>query len=739
VPDDVRTLNGARSLYESDEHAWIAEQVAALRAGDWDSLDRANLIEFLNDMAGRDRRELESRLKVLLHPLLKARHQPESLNGSLVMTIIEQQGEIRSILKGLPSLARQAQGIAPACYPDAVRRGKRAPRPASFPPLRLGRSRRPWPSIRRNPRRASRAERRPTVIRAALILLLTGATARAATLPPVESTAGLVVSAQHLAAEAGAAILRQGGNAIDAAVAAGYAEAVVNPCCGNIGGGGFMTAHLDDGRDIFLNFRETAPAAASRDMYLDPSGNVIRGASLFGWKAVGVPGTVLGFDTALAKYGTMPRGAVMAAAIRLARDGFVLDDADASILARGARLLRQDAQAAAIFLHTDGTPYRTGERLVQPDLARTLEAIADRGADAFYAGEIPAAVEAGARLGGGIITAADFAAYRVTEAAPLACTYRGHVVLSAPPPSSGGTTLCETLNILEAYDLRGMGLHAAESVHLMTEALRLAFFDRNTWLGDPAFVSNPLNRLLSKEYAARLRGMIGDCAAPSAGLQAAVADEKQETTHFSVLDSHGGAAAVTYTINGGFGAGVVGGGTGFLLNDEMDDFTLKPNVPNQFGLVQGAANAIAPGKRPLSSMAPTLVTKDGAVEMVLGSPGGSRIITVVLQTILNVIDYGMNPQEAVDAPRLHHQMLPDVLYAEPYALSPDTQALLERMGYRIQEQPPWGAAALIASGTMMPAPRTGAAPDSVASSARRPGAYYGAMDARRPAGAALVP
>jgi gamma-glutamyltranspeptidase / glutathione hydrolase len=574
----------------------------------------------------------------------------------------------------------------------------------------------------------------------ALLVLGLWENAYAASLPPTESTTGLVVSAQRLAAEAGTEILRQGGNAIDAAVAVGYAEAVVNPCCGNIGGGGFLVARLADGRDIFLNFREAAPAAASRDMYLSPDGQPVHGASLFGWKAVAVPGTVLGLDTVLVKYGTLPRGTVMAPAIRLARDGFVLTGPDAAILAHAAPLLHRDPDATAGFLHPDGTAEHAGERLRQPALATTLAAIAEHGPDAFYAGAIPQAVEQAARDNGGIITAADFAAYRVIEAPPLRCPYRGYVILSAPPPSSGGVTLCETLHILEGYDLRGMGFRGADSVHLMTEALRLAFFDRATYLGDPAFVTMPLNRLLSRDYAARLRGLIGDRATPSASLGPAVppSNEKPETTHFSVLDAAGNAVAVTTTINGAFGAGVEAPGTGFLLNDEMDDFTVKADTPNMFGLVQGAANAIAPGKRPLSSMAPSIVLKDGAPAMVVGSPGGPRIVTATLETMLNVIEYGMNAQEAVDAPRLHHQWQPDVLFAEPYALSPDTWVLLERMGYRIVEQRPWGAVALIAAaGTSKE--RSGAPAVSVLSHAAPPGAFDGAADPRRPAGAALAP
>ena len=531
------------------------------------------------------------------------------------------------------------------------------------------------------------------------------------------SDRGMVVSSQRLAAEAGAAILRQGGNAIDAAVATGYAEAVTNPCCGNIGGGGFLVAHLPDGRNVFINFRETAPAAASPGMYLDPNGNPVRADSLYGWKAAAVPGSVLGLDTALTRYGTMPRAKVMAAAIRLARDGFVLTEPDAAILAAGARVLGRDAEASRIFrpdLHA-------GDRLVQTDLAATLQAIADRGPDAFYKGRIPAAVEAASRAGGGILTAADFAAYRVTETAPLSCTYRGFLVLSAPPPSSGGVTLCETLNILEGYDLRSLGWGSAGAVHLTVEAFRRAFHDRNTSLGDPVFVRNPLDRLLSKDYAARLRAGIGERATPSAELGAAMvaAAEKPETTHYSVIDKNGSAVAVTFTVNGNFGAGVVAPGTGFLMNDEMDDFTVKPGSPNMFRLIQGEANAIAPGKRPLSSMSPAVVLKDGRVEMVAGSPGGPRIITATAQAILNVLDYGMDAKAAVGAPRLHMQYLPDEVFVEPGALTADAQGALEAGGYVVRVQKPWSAVALIARVAR--------------------GGYDGANDPRRPAGAVAAP
>ena len=441
------------------------------------------------------------------------------------------------------------------------------------------------------------------------VLALLALPAQAASPPAVEAAHGMIVSSQHLASEAGVAMLRQGGNAIDAAVAVGYALAVVNPCCGNIGGGGFMVAHLagGPGQDIFINFRETAPAAATADMYLDAAGKPVPGASLYGWKAAGVPGTVLGLETALREYGSLPRASVMAPAIRLAQEGFLLTRGDTDILETSTARFRNAPAVGKIFLRPDGTPWRPGDRLIQSDLAATLSAIAAGGSDAFYHGRIPEAVEAASRAGGGLLTAADFAAYTVTRSAPVSCSYRGYVFVSAPPPSSGGTTMCEILNILEGYDMPALGFHSAASVHLLTEAMRHAFLDRNTYLGDPAFVTNPLDRLLSKDYAASIRATIGatldNRPTPSSTLRPGVAPhEKTETTHYSVVDAAGNAVSVTYTINGFFGAQVIAGDTGFLLNDEMDDFTIKPGVPNLFGLVQGTANAVAPGKRPLSSM-----------------------------------------------------------------------------------------------------------------------------------------
>ncbi|WP_218134272.1 gamma-glutamyltransferase [Collimonas sp. OK242] len=573
-----------------------------------------------------------------------------------------------------------------------------------------------------------------------LVLGLLG-TVQAASAPAVEAKNGMVVTSQHLASQVGADILKMGGNAIDAAVAVGYAQAVVNPCCGNIGGGGFMTIHLADGRDTFINFRETAPAAASANMYLDSAGKAITNASLFGYLAAGVPGTVLGLDTAQRKYGKLTRAQVMQPAIKLARDGYILNRGDTDILDTTIAQFKKDPESARLFLRRDGTPLQPGDRLVQKDLAKTLEAISRNGPDAFYKGAIPAAVERASKAGGGIITAADFAGYKISESAPLSCTYRGYVFVSAPPPSSGGATMCQILNILEGYDMKALGFHSASAVHYMTEAMRHSYMDRNTFLGDPAFVKNPLERLMSKEYAASIREKISaDKATPSVEVQPGMAPhEKPETTHYSIVDKDGNAVSTTYTINGRFGAVVIAPGTGFFLNDEMDDFTVKAGVQNLFGLVQGATNSIAPGKRPLSSMAPTLVTKDGKTYMVLGSPGGSRIITITLETALNVIDYGMAPQEAVDAPRIHHQWLPDEVYYETRGLSPDTLKILNGMGYKMKEQTPWGAAELIMIGLPGAAGVSGASSgnDAGVSGIVRPGLYYGANDTRRPAGAAI--
>jgi len=573
------------------------------------------------------------------------------------------------------------------------------------------------------------------------LALLVSFSLHAASEPAVEAKNGMVVTSQYLASQVGVDILKMGGNAIDAAVAVGYAQAVVNPCCGNIGGGGFMTIHLADGRDTFINFRETAPAAASANMYLDADGNVKKGASLYGYLAAGVPGTVLGLDTVQREYGKLTRQQVMAPAIKLARQGFVLTRADTDILDTTVKRFKEDPEAARIFLRKDGTALQPGDKLVQKDLANTLEAISRRGTDAFYKGKIPAAVEAAAKKGGGILTAADFANYKVTETAPITCSYRGYKFVSSPPPSSGGVTMCEILNILEGYDLKSMGFNSAASIHYMTEAMRHAYMDRNTFLGDPAFINNPVDHLLSKSYAAEIRKKIeADKATPSTQVQPGMEPhEKPETTHYSIVDKAGNAVSTTYTVNGRFGSVVIAPGTGFFLNDEMDDFTTKVGEKNLYGLVQGTRNAIAPGKRPLSSMSPSLITKDGKIFMVLGSPGGSRIITITLQTALNVIDYGMAPQEAVNAPRIHHQWLPDEVYYEQRGVSADSLNILQKMGYKMVEQTPWGAAELILVGLkgMAGVVPANSGNDSAVSGLVREGYFYGANDVRRPAGAAI--
>jgi gamma-glutamyltranspeptidase/glutathione hydrolase len=574
----------------------------------------------------------------------------------------------------------------------------------------------------------------------ALSLVLTSKAGQAASLPPVEASHGMVVTAQRVASQVGVDILKAGGNAVDAAVAIGYALAVTHPCCGNLGGGGFMLIHLSGGGDRIIDFRETAPLAARPDMYLDQAGNIIPDASTVGYKAVGVPGTVLGLDTALAKYGSMTRQQVMAPAIALAEQGFVLADPDVQILATGNKAFAGQANVAKIFLK-DGKPYLAGDRLTQTALAASLRRIAETGPDAFYKGPIAAAIVAASQAQGGLLSLEDFSAYRVVEREPVHCSYRGYDIVATPPPSSGGTTLCEILGILEGYRVADLGFHSAASLHVMVEAMRHSYLDRNNRLGDPAFVTNPVDRLLSKAYAAKIRAVI-DPALPmkSSTLSADTPphNESAETTHYSIIDGAGNAVGVTYTINGYFGAKVIAGDTGFFLNDEMDDFTAKPGNANAFGLVQGAANAIQPEKRPLSSMNPVLMSKDGRPFLLLGSPGGARIITALVETIVNVVDYGMDIQSAVDAPRFHHQWLPDTVYLEPYALSADTIEKLTAAGYAFTDQRPWGAVAAILVGQPLQASQAPAGiDDSTRPAPLVPGHLYGANDSRRPGGAAL--
>ncbi len=564
-----------------------------------------------------------------------------------------------------------------------------------------------------------------------VVLAAAGTTgAWAASPEPVKAEHGMVVTAQHLASDVGVEVLKNGGNAVDAAVAVGYALAVVYPTAGNIGGGGFMTIRMKDGKTAFLDFRERAPLAAKRTMYLDDKGNIVKGASTDGYLAIGVPGSVMGFETARAKYGTKPREELIGPAIRFARDGFELDQGDVASLQDGAETLAKDKTAAAVFLKPDGKTYSIGETLIQSDLAATLSAISEKGPDAFYKGATADAIVKASEAGGGVLAKADFEQYSVRELEPVKCNYRGYDIVSSPPPSSGGVIICEILNILEGYPLGYLGYGSAETVHTMVEAMRYAYVDRNTTLGDPDFVDNPVSKLLDKKYAKEIRDKISPFkAGVSQKLMPKGFGESKETTHYSIVDDEGNAVAVTYTLNGSFGAGVMAPGTGVLLNNEMDDFTSKPGSPNLYGLVQGEANAIEPKKTPLSSMSPTIVSKDGKPFMVIGSPGGARIITITLEAIVNVIDHGMNIQEAIDAPRIHHQWLPDRVYMEPYALSSDTRKLLVEMGHDVNIDKDWTiwgeAAGILVGGASLSQIEEGGG-------AR----YNGAMDSRAASGAA---
>ena len=560
----------------------------------------------------------------------------------------------------------------------------------------------------------------------AAAVVLVAVAVQAASVAPVAAENGMVVTAHRLATQVGVDVLRRGGNAVDAAVAVGYALAVVYPAAGNLGGGGFMTLQFADGRKTFLDFREKAPLAATADMYLGADGQPVKGLSTRGHLAVGVPGTVSGLEFARAKYGTMQRAALVAPALRLARRGFVLEPGDIAMLATATEDFRKDPASAAIFLR-DGVPWATGQRLVQKDLARTLQRIARHGGRGFYQGQVGAALAASSRAGGGLITQADLDQYATRELAPVECDYRGYRVVSAPPPSAGGVILCEILNIVEGYPLKDLGHGSAQGVHYQIEAMRHAYVDRNSYLGDPDFVQNPLERLLDKGYAARIRAAIDPArAGVSQELRPGVAPhEGSNTTHYSIIDREGNAASVTYTLNDWFGARVTAAGTGVLLNNEMDDFTVKLGAANMYGLVQGESNAIAPAKRPLSSMSPTIVSRDGKPVLVLGTPGGSRIITVTALVLLNLIDYGMTVQEAVDAPRFHQQWQPEATNLEPFALSPDTRQILLGMGHRFGAPQPANHVTAILVG----APSLGGKP--VGSNR-----YYGANDPRRNTGLA---
>jgi gamma-glutamyltranspeptidase / glutathione hydrolase len=515
---------------------------------------------------------------------------------------------------------------------------------------------------------------------------------------PEHAERGMVASVHYLASQAGVDMMKAGGNAIDAAVATGFALAVVYPNAGNIGGGGFLLMRTPDGKTRFLDFREKAPGKASATMYQDAQGNVIPGLSTLGYKAAGVPGSVKGLVYAEQHYGKLGLKRVMAPAIKLAREGFALGWGDARQMSND-KGLAQFPDSKRIF-QNGGKGWRQGDILKQPELARTLERIA-AAPDDFYRGKIARELAEFVQQGGGLITVDDLANYDVKEREPVRGTYRGLEVISAPPPSSGGIALLETLNILEGYDLAKAGLESAEAVHLVTEAYRRSFYDRAQFLGDPDFVDTPVEQLADKKYAVEWRSTIKvDRATPSRALERPTLSteltrfaqehpvmtpghESMQTTHYSVVDAEGTAVAVTTTLNGGYGSKVTVGPLGFLLNNEMDDFASKPGVPNLYGLIQGEANAIAPNKRPLSTMTPTIVVKEGKLWLVLGTPGGSTIITTVANVLMGVVDFGLDIQQAVNAPRFHHQWMPDRLMLERDRFSRDTVNLLTSRGHTV--------------------------------------------------------
>jgi len=509
---------------------------------------------------------------------------------------------------------------------------------------------------------------------------------------PVHAMHGMVSSESALASDVGVEVLRKGGNAVDAAVATGFALAVTMPNSGNIGGGGFMILHDGKtGKDTAIDFREMAPAAASRNMYLDASGNVIQNKSLFTQAAIGVPGTVAGLTYALEHYGTMKRADLVAPAVRLANNGFPVGETLAGLFVAEHDHLMAWEGTRKVFSRNGKLPV-TGDVLRNPDLGRSLALIGRDGAKAFYDGPIGAAIVKEAKGHDGLITAADLKNYKVVERTPVRGNYRGYEIVSMPPPSSGGVHVVQILNILSNFPLKDWGPNSARTIHAMAEAEKRAYADRSEYLGDPDFVKVPVKGLMSPAYAKELAGQIDlEHATPSAQIKPGRPQpyESDQTTHFVVADSHGSVVSVTYTLNTNFGSGIVASGTGILLNNEMDDFSAKPGVPNAYGLVGGDANAVEPLKRPLSSMSPTIVLKDGKPWLVTGSPGGARIITTTLQVLVNSIDFGMNPAEAGSAIRVHHQWLPDELRIER-GLSPDTVAILRSMGHKVVERPSMG-------------------------------------------------
>jgi gamma-glutamyltranspeptidase/glutathione hydrolase len=543
----------------------------------------------------------------------------------------------------------------------------------------------------------------------------------AAPLAAAASTAsgghGAVATDQTIASQVGLNILQARGNAVDAAVAIGYTLAVTYPSAGNIGGGGFMTVHLADGTSAFIDFREVAPAAATEKMYQDASGKVVPERSTVGALAVAVPGTVAGLELARERYGTRSRHELISPAIALADEGFKLSDADAAVFAANDALLARFPSTAAVYTH-NGAALRSGETLRQPALAKTLRAIDVDGAQAFYTGDVGRRLAAAIGAAGGIITAADLADYKAAERAPIECVHRGHRLFTAPPPSSGGVAICETLGILG--DTPAGPLRSIADAHREIEAERRAFADRSSALGDPDFVKPPIARLLAPAYLAQQRASIqANRATPSSSIKGMSIAEGTNTTNYSVVDAEGNAVDVTYTLNSTFGSGLVAGDTGVLLNNEMDDFASAPGVPNQFGLVQGAANAIVPHKRPLSSMSPTIVVDPaGKVALVAGAAGGPRIITTTMDILRGVLDFGLDAGTAMNAPRVHQQWLPDVVYAEAGAFTDPTAAALTAMGYTLKVAPMGSSANAIV--------------------VRPDGTRVAAHDDRRPTGAAVA-
>jgi gamma-glutamyltranspeptidase/glutathione hydrolase len=516
----------------------------------------------------------------------------------------------------------------------------------------------------------------------------------AASREPVRAPHGMVASTSRIASEVGVDVMKQGGNAVDAAIAVAFALAVTYPAAGNLGGGGFMMIRMRDGRTTAIDYREMAPAAATRNVYIGKSGNLIEGegSSTVGYRAAGVPGTVAGMDMALNKYGSgkLKWDQAIEPARRLAAEGFPLSHSLARSLMGSDDLLGLYADSKKIFLK-NGNFYKAGDVLRQPELAATLERLQKNGSSEFYRGRTAELIADDMKRHSGLITLDDMRNYVPKERVPLRSTYRGYEVISMPPPSSGGAVLIEMLNILEGYDMNKLGWSSSERYHLTAEAMRRAFADRAEYMGDTDFVKVPIAGIIDKTYAVKQRSSINaQKASTSTQIRAGqpTGYESEETTHFTVVDADGNVVSNTYTLNGGFGSGVVASGTGVLLNNEMDDFAAKPGTPNAYGLIQGENNAVAPRKRPLSAMTPTFVMrKDGTLWFAIGSPGGPTIINTVLQVVTNVVDYGMTIQQAIDAPRIHHQWLPDELVYEPFGLSTDTQQALEAKGHKLTPRP----------------------------------------------------